>query len=83
MASSVSPLERGETSYTSNLGLLSLRQEISSYVEKQFGMPFLPCFRRPIRFTGTVMTVLRKQVIGRWRGQTMKRRKWYRNWARE
>ncbi len=35
-------LERGETSYTSNLGLLSLRQEISSYVERQFGMRYDP-----------------------------------------
>src|SRR5688572_18398479 len=35
-------LERGKTSYTSNLGLLKLRQAISGYVEKQFGIPYDP-----------------------------------------
>ncbi|MEM0896481.1 MAG: aminotransferase class I/II-fold pyridoxal phosphate-dependent enzyme [Verrucomicrobiota bacterium] len=35
-------LEKGMTSYTSNLGLLSLRQEISKYVEKQFGVEYDP-----------------------------------------
>jgi len=35
-------LERGKTSYTSNLGLLKLRQAISGYVEKQFGVPYDP-----------------------------------------
>jgi aminotransferase len=35
-------LERGKTSYTSNLGLLKLRQAISGYVEKKFGIPYDP-----------------------------------------
>ena len=35
-------LERGRTSYTSNLGLLKLRQAISGYVEKTFGVPYDP-----------------------------------------
>ena len=35
-------LERGETSYTSNLGLLSLRQEISRHVAETFGMRYDP-----------------------------------------
>src|ERR1051326_8153643 len=35
-------LERGKTSYTSNLGLLKLRQAISGYVEKQFDVPYDP-----------------------------------------
>ena len=30
-------LERGKTSYTSNLGLLKLREAISGYVERHFG----------------------------------------------
>lgn len=33
-------LERGETSYTSNLGLLSLRNEISNYVDDFFGLKY-------------------------------------------
>src|SRR6266540_5325497 len=35
-------LERGKTSYTSNLGLLKLRQAISGYVERKFGVPYDP-----------------------------------------
>jgi len=35
-------LERGKTSYTSNLGLLQLRQAISRHVEKHFGVPYDP-----------------------------------------
>src|SRR5437867_4944729 len=35
-------LERGKTSYTSNLGLLKLRQAISAHVEKHFGVPYDP-----------------------------------------
>jgi len=35
-------LEKGQTSYTSNLGLLSLREEISTYVEKQFDVKYDP-----------------------------------------
>ncbi len=35
-------LERGRTSYTSNLGLLSLRQAISANVEKNFGISYDP-----------------------------------------
>jgi aminotransferase len=33
-------LERGQTSYTSNLGLESLRRLISGYVEEQFGVSY-------------------------------------------
>lgn len=33
-------LEKGQTSYTSNLGLLSLRECISDYVEGQFGVRY-------------------------------------------
>ena len=33
-------LDRGETSYTSNLGLLSLREKISEYVEAFFHVPY-------------------------------------------
>ncbi len=33
-------LEKGNTSYTSNLGLLSLRQEIAAYVENLFGVSY-------------------------------------------
>jgi aminotransferase len=35
-------LERGKTYYTSNLGLLELRKEISIYVEKHFGIGYRP-----------------------------------------
>jgi aminotransferase len=35
-------LEKGNTSYTSNLGLLSLRQEIAGYVEKLFKVSYNP-----------------------------------------
>ena len=35
--SSIFALERGRTSYTDNRGLLSLRKEISTYIEKNFG----------------------------------------------
>lgn len=35
-------LEKGHTSYTSNLGLLSLREEISEYVGQQFGVNYDP-----------------------------------------
>jgi len=33
-------LERGQTSYTSNLGLIQLRREISTYVDHFFGVPY-------------------------------------------
>ncbi|MEM1443474.1 MAG: aminotransferase class I/II-fold pyridoxal phosphate-dependent enzyme [Verrucomicrobiota bacterium] len=33
-------LEKGQTSYTSNLGLLSLREDIVEYVEGQFGVRY-------------------------------------------
>jgi aminotransferase len=33
-------LERGKTSYTSNLGLLKLREAISGYVERKFGISY-------------------------------------------
>jgi len=35
-------LEKGHTSYTSNMGLLSLRQECCKYVGKQFGVRYSP-----------------------------------------
>tara|TARA_R110000850_G_scaffold275678_2_gene415358 strand:+ start:8301 stop:9488 length:1188 start_codon:yes stop_codon:yes gene_type:complete len=35
-------LEKGQTSYTSNLGLLSLREEISKYVVEQFDVTYDP-----------------------------------------
>ena len=35
-------LEKGKTSYTDNLGLKSLRGEISKYVEKNFGVSYNP-----------------------------------------
>jgi aminotransferase len=35
-------LEKGRTGYTSNLGLLSLRQGISKYIEKHFGVSYNP-----------------------------------------
>jgi aminotransferase len=35
-------LERGKTSYTSNLGLLKLREAIGGYVEKHFGPAYEP-----------------------------------------
>src|SRR5881396_4309539 len=35
-------LERGKTTYTSNLGLLKLRQAISGYVERHFGVAYDP-----------------------------------------
>ncbi|MEX2381341.1 MAG: aminotransferase class I/II-fold pyridoxal phosphate-dependent enzyme, partial [Opitutales bacterium] len=35
-------LEKGKTSYTSNLGLLKLRRAISTYVEKHFGVAYHP-----------------------------------------
>ncbi len=35
-------MEQGETSYTSNLGLLSLRESISSYVEDLFNVSYDP-----------------------------------------
>jgi aminotransferase len=35
-------LERGRTSYTSNLGLLKLREAISGYVERHFGVDYDP-----------------------------------------
>jgi len=38
----ISALEQGVTSYTSNLGLLSLRKEISSYVQSITGADYCP-----------------------------------------
>ena len=35
-------LEKGKTSYTDNLGLLRLRNEISNYVEKNFNLSYHP-----------------------------------------
>ena len=36
----IKSLEQGRTSYTSNLGLLDLRQSIAKYVEKQFHVQY-------------------------------------------
>ena len=35
-------LERGRTSYTSNLGLLSLRKAICNYLDEEFGVRYVP-----------------------------------------
>ena len=35
-------LEKGKTSYTSNLGLLSLRKSVSKYIAKEFGVEYGP-----------------------------------------
>src|SRR5512139_3698553 len=35
-------LERGKTSYTSNLGLLKLREAIAAYVARKFGVTYAP-----------------------------------------
>ncbi|MBI5691490.1 MAG: aminotransferase class I/II-fold pyridoxal phosphate-dependent enzyme [Verrucomicrobia bacterium] len=35
-------LERGKTYYTSNLGMIELRREISTYVEQHFGVTYRP-----------------------------------------
>lgn len=35
-------LEQGRTSYTDNLGLLSLRRELAKYAEKKFGLSYDP-----------------------------------------
>ena len=35
-------LERGKTYYTSNLGMIELRREISTYVERHFGVTYRP-----------------------------------------
>jgi aminotransferase len=40
--SAIYSLDRGHTSYTSNQGLLSLRKEISNYVNKEFGVSYSP-----------------------------------------
>ncbi|HMP77159.1 MAG TPA: aminotransferase class I/II-fold pyridoxal phosphate-dependent enzyme [Kiritimatiellia bacterium] len=36
----INALERGSTSYTSNMGLISLRQAITRYVEKNYGVRY-------------------------------------------
>lgn len=38
----ISSLERGRTKYTSNSGLIGLRREIASYVERKYGMVYSP-----------------------------------------
>jgi len=38
----IDTLESGKTSYTSNMGLLALRQEISKYIEKNIGVEYNP-----------------------------------------
>ena len=40
--SAIFAMEKGHTSYTSNLGLLSLRKEISSYVDKYYHVKYDP-----------------------------------------
>ncbi len=39
---SIAALQRGRTSYTSNLGLLELREEIARYVEQHFNVSYRP-----------------------------------------
>jgi aminotransferase len=39
---SIFALEKGATSYTSNMGLLKLREELAGYVTKQFGITYDP-----------------------------------------
>lgn len=39
---SIFALERGATSYTSNMGLLKLREELAGYVSKQFNLTYDP-----------------------------------------
>ena len=38
----IASLERGKTKYTSNSGLMPLREEISRYVERKYGMKYNP-----------------------------------------
>ena len=40
--SAIYALERGKTSYTSNLGLLNLRERISNYIAQFFGPTYRP-----------------------------------------
>ncbi|MGE9291216.1 MAG: pyridoxal phosphate-dependent aminotransferase [Puniceicoccales bacterium] len=40
--SAIYALERGKTSYTDNMGLIGLRREISTYVERDFGVSYSP-----------------------------------------
>ncbi|MFA7183345.1 MAG: aminotransferase class I/II-fold pyridoxal phosphate-dependent enzyme, partial [Victivallales bacterium] len=40
--SAIYSLDQGHTSYTSNQGLLSLRREICNYVNKDFGVAYVP-----------------------------------------
>ncbi len=40
--SAIYSLDRGHTSYTSNQGLLSLRKAICNYVDKDFGVKYVP-----------------------------------------
>ncbi len=49
-------LERGKTSYTSNLGLLRLREAICDYVRRQFGVGYEP--RREVLVTVGVSEAL-------------------------
>jgi aminotransferase len=39
---SIAALQKGRTSYTSNLGLIELREEIARYVEKHFNVSYRP-----------------------------------------
>lgn len=38
----IASLERGKTKYTSNSGLMPLREEISRYIERKYGMKYNP-----------------------------------------
>lgn len=38
----ISSLEKGKTAYTSNQGLMELREEISNYLEKRFSVSYCP-----------------------------------------
>jgi len=41
--SAIFALEHGATSYTENLGILKLRQELAEYVSESFGVSYDPC----------------------------------------
>ncbi len=41
--SAIYSLERGNTMYTSNLGLLELREELACYLRKSYGLKYDPC----------------------------------------
>ncbi|MBQ0105501.1 MAG: aminotransferase class I/II-fold pyridoxal phosphate-dependent enzyme [Armatimonadetes bacterium] len=42
ISAAIDSMEMGKTSYTSNMGLLALRQEISRYIQKNIGVEYNP-----------------------------------------